>query len=266
VLKPDLHVPGPWLDFVLGTEFAIIAALAALSVVWMVRYRKHQAVRIAQLPFLFAFMCGVLLNSSAIIAVRFNDVNSSQQAADFACTWLVWAYSIGYVFMLATVYVKLDKAERLTSWDFLDKLKYGTARERFWAELHVSVPGMAARVLAVVLVDVVLITTLTWDAPVSFQRRALSSSLVIPGGGSAVAVNYTLSSSGMCASERFGELAASVLVFHLVLLACLAHMSYRSWGIHEALAEHRSLTVLILSALQTLILSVPVIVLTRNTP
>jgi hypothetical protein len=68
----------------------------------------------------------------------------------------------------------------------------------------------------------------------------------------------------MCDGDLLGEMAAVILVYHLCLLAYVALLCYRTWDMHDALSEHKSLTVSIVFALQTLLLSAPIIVLTRN--
>ncbi len=59
-------------------------------------------------------------------------------------------------------------------------------------------------------------------------------------------------------------MTAMILVYHTGLLAYIALLCYRTWGMHDALSEHKSLTVSIVLALQTLLLSAPIISLTRN--
>jgi hypothetical protein len=68
----------------------------------------------------------------------------------------------------------------------------------------------------------------------------------------------------MCDGELLGAMVAMILVYHMGLLAHVALLCYRTWGMHDALSEHKSLTVSIVLALQTLLLSAPIIVLTRN--
>jgi hypothetical protein len=114
---------------------------------------------------------------------------------------------------------------------------------------------MTLRILACIMVDATIILACTYGAPLTYERRVLFVDSK---------TNYTLSSSGRCTSERFGELAGLLLGFHLVILAYVANMCHRSRDIHDALSEHKSLTRLLWSNLQTFVLSVPVVILTRD--
>ena len=89
VLKTDLNLLSPSLDSVLVGEFVAVVLLVVLCVGWMLWYREHQIVRVAQVKFLLAFLVGAVVNSTAILALRVNDHTSSQDVADFACNWLV---------------------------------------------------------------------------------------------------------------------------------------------------------------------------------
>jgi hypothetical protein len=68
----------------------------------------------------------------------------------------------------------------------------------------------------------------------------------------------------MCDGDLLDEMAAIIMLYHLGLLSYVALLCYRTWGVHDALSEHKSLTVNIVLALQTLLLSAPIIVLTRD--
>ena len=68
----------------------------------------------------------------------------------------------------------------------------------------------------------------------------------------------------MCDGDLLDEMAAIIMLYHLGLLSYVALLCYRTWDMHDALSEHKHLTVSIVLALQTLLLSAPIIVLTRD--
>jgi hypothetical protein len=114
---------------------------------------------------------------------------------------------------------------------------------------------MALRILAFIAIDASIILACSYGAPLTYERRALFVDS---------RNNYTLSSSGRCTGERYGELVGLIAGFHLVILAYVANMCHRSRNIHAAVSEHKSLTRLLWSNLQTFALAVPVVLLTRD--
>jgi hypothetical protein len=89
VLKENKTVPGRVLQSWMLAQFGLVVTLAFLAAVWVIKFRTLHLVRVAQVPFLLVFLAGVLLNSTAILAIQYNDVNSSQATADLACNWFV---------------------------------------------------------------------------------------------------------------------------------------------------------------------------------
>jgi hypothetical protein len=75
--------------------------------------------------------------------------------------------------MYASVWVKLDKVELLTTDSFVDRLKHGSGRVRLLAKWRVSVAGMAMRVASCMGVDATIILCMSLRAPITYKRREL---------------------------------------------------------------------------------------------
>jgi hypothetical protein len=75
--------------------------------------------------------------------------------------------------MYASVYVKLDKVELLTTYNFVDRLNHGSWRQRLLAKWRVSFVGMATRVALCLGVDAAIILCMSLRAPIAYKRRVL---------------------------------------------------------------------------------------------
>jgi hypothetical protein len=77
--------------------------------------------------------------------------------------------------MYASVWVKLNKVELLTTHSFVERLRHGSWRRRGVAQRRVSVVGMATRVALCMGVDAAIILCISLRAPIAYKRRVLYS-------------------------------------------------------------------------------------------
>jgi hypothetical protein len=236
--------------FVLGT--AVIFSMAG----WIVKNRQHPIVRVAQLSFSLLLLLGLWVQNLAILFAVTDD-SVSTQAADSACSSMVWLYCVGFMLTFAPLYIKMWRVMRMFDDKFAMRMAKGSRSAKKYAHAAVSTPVLALQVVLMVLVDVAFLAAwMSSDSPLQFARAPVFTDSKY---------DYVMSSAGKCHSTNLTYVFA-IAIYHLLVLAWVTHVVIKSGDIDQNFSESGPLRYALLFSLQILLMSIPIMYITSDKP
>ena len=88
--------------------YGIVACLASVSALWIVRHREHQVLKAAQPHFLVVLCVGTIIFASSILTMSFDENQGvSEKGLSKLCRTTPWLIVVGYILMYGSLFSKV---------------------------------------------------------------------------------------------------------------------------------------------------------------
>mmetsp|Transcript_39373 Transcript_39373/g.84905 ORF Transcript_39373/g.84905 Transcript_39373/m.84905 type:complete len:936 (-) Transcript_39373:392-3199(-) len=243
----------------LGLSLFSIQAIMSLScAAWTVRYRSTNIVRGSQPIFLCLVCFGAFVMNLAMLPIgiqgkyryvqdpmtgEVTDVpNPDISRVDAACMAVPWLFSMGFSILFSALFAKI--------WRVRMVLK---AAARFKRK---TVQPKDVAIIMVCVVAIQAVILLCWQLidPMRWQREIISSDYN----------GYSTKSVGYCQSNRVLRFLTPLIVIDGMMLLYALHLCFVTRNVSSDLQEGHWITGAVLSIIQILIISIPILIITEN--
>ena len=214
-LQMDENLLGD-LRFVGYTFFGIIICSAITCVSWTISNRKAVVVNAAQPSFLVTVATGVMIMSSTLIPLSFDDGGEAEAHSESfnvgICMSIPWLASVGFTVTFAALFSKTWRVNRI----FLSDNSH--------ARVTVSEMDVLAPFLLLLTCNIIVLVCWTVIDPLSYERREYDGTDYW---------NRVLASYGACTSDSVGYyvMPLAFINFSVLLIAC--YQAYRARNIES---------------------------------
>ncbi len=238
--------------------FAIQAFLSMACAAWTVHYRNRRVVKASQPLFLCLVAFGAFVMNLSIIPVgiqgdyrylvdpitgiQTDEVNTDIDRVDAACMALPWLFSMGFAVTFSALFAKIWRI----------KLVFQAARR--FVRKQVGVKDVASIMVAVILLQAIVLIAWNVVDPLIWQRGVLSED---PNG-------YPTKSIGTCSSNNVLAFLVPLIVIDALMLLYALYLCFITRKVSAEYQEGTWITASILSILQILLLSIPILVIVDN--
>ena len=261
----------------------ISVTLGLIFMLWTITHRNTKVVRYSQPEFLVAICVGCMISSLSIIPVNMDDhgaddtitgferivtppnvnfetfnypyvqfsnaTGSPKGALDTSCMLSLWLYSLGFVLTFGSLFAKVYRVSKI----------FGGAKQLMRAV--VKSKDMILPIAGVLVLDAAVLLAWTMYNPLKWYRFVLTEDQY----------KNPLTSIGKCdTTTRLTESSSGWLfltplaLIHFVVLVVGNVLSYRSRNIATAYQEGKYIAMAMVSNLQVLALSIPVLLIVAD--
>lgn len=237
------------LKYVGYTFFGIIAFAVLLSVCWTVYHRKSIVVRAAQPFFLVIVAVGVLLMSSALVPLSFDDggdpENNSETFNVGVCMSIPWLAFTGFTVTFSALFSKTWRVNRL----------FGTNNGH--VRLQINEKDVLAPFVVLLTCNIAVLLCWTLFNPLTYVRREYDGTDFW---------NRVIASYGSCRSDNAAAylVPLGLLNFCVLLKACWE--AYEARNIEVEFSESKYIGLTIFSLCQGFLTGIPIVTVVRETP
>ena len=251
--------------------FAINAGMSAFYIIWTILNSSHQIVRYAQPTFLCMIAFGCIVSSTTILFLGVEDdesdgnlyyakltsaidaasktaddvlgTNSSaSRPADLSCQMLPWFYSVGFVLTFAPLFTKLMRVYRIFA-------------NQSMKAIRITMPQMFGWIFGVLALDVLILAIWTSSDPIKYVREILEEDQY----------GHPKSSVGLCLTEDDPmPYIGAIMGFHILVLLVGNYLAYKTREVGTAFSESKYISIAMVSNLQVLALSIPVLIIVAD--
>mmetsp|Transcript_30028 Transcript_30028/g.47701 ORF Transcript_30028/g.47701 Transcript_30028/m.47701 type:complete len:587 (-) Transcript_30028:2986-4746(-) len=262
VLKEDKKI-AVLSKFIAIVLFAVNTLSSMICFLWVLYNKDNVIVKASQKEFLMIMAAGTFISSSTILTFIADDGydGESEGIADMACALMPWLYTIGFMTTFIPLYAKLYKVYYMFEVKFALKLSTAVPKDRARLLKSISVRGLLARLSLFWIVDLIIVAIWSGVAPLRFQRVSMRNVTIDE-------VDFVVESVGHCTgggstdSVFIGLIAA----YHILVLSIVGYYCYKTTHINDTFSEAKYLRVSIASSLQILLFSIPIMLITADTP
>ncbi len=238
--------------------FVIQALLSLACTAWAAHYRNRRIVKASQPLFLCLVAFGTFLMSLGIIPVgiqgeyryyddpitgmQTDEPNTDIRRVDAACMALPWLFSMGFAVTFSALFAKIWRI----------KLVFGAARG--FVRKQVGVKDVASIMVAVIVLQAIVLIAWNIASPLVWQREVLTSD----------DNGYPIKSIGTCSSEKGLAFLIPLIVIDALMLFYALYLCFVTRTISDEYQEGTWITASVLSIIQILVLSIPILVIVDN--
>lgn len=237
------------LKYVGYTFFGIIAFAVLLSVCWTVYHRKSIVVRAAQPFFLVMVAVGVLLMSSALVPLSFDDggdpENNSETFNVGVCMSIPWLAFTGFTVTFSALFSKTWRVNRLF------RTKNGHAR------LQVNEKDVLAPFVVLLTCNIAVLLCWTLLDPLTYVRREYDGTDFW---------NRVIASYGSCRSDNAAAYLVPLGLLNFCVLLTACSEAYEARNIEVEFSESKYIGLTIFSLCQGFMTGIPIVTVVRETP
>lgn len=212
---------------------------------WVAIHRNAKVIANSQPLFLYVVALGCAVSSCTIVALGVDDGESSQSEADAACASVPWTYSLGFCLTFSALFAKLLRIKRI----FLNPSM---------ANVMVRNRDVIKPMLAIMLVDVALLTAWTFHDPLKYERSRRTSDYDVYG--------YPLRSHGVCNSSAAWQFIGPLIALHVSLLLYANFTAFATRKVKSDYQESTWVALSMGSQFQILVLAIPVLFMVAEDP
>mmetsp|Transcript_2616 Transcript_2616/g.4985 ORF Transcript_2616/g.4985 Transcript_2616/m.4985 type:complete len:822 (-) Transcript_2616:71-2536(-) len=231
---------------ILGFVFFGIAAVLSIAMgLWTFQKRSVRVVIVSQPGFLLLLCFGVLLFSSTLIPMSFDDENADYKTMDKMCMSIPWLASLGFTIMFAALFSKIWRINKI----FKNPHPYS----------RMKVTGRDICVPFLILLSLNLINLAVWTAvaPLEFSRE---HHLGTDGW------NRYISYYGTCTSPDATPFIVLLALINVSAVVLANWQAYEARSIQSEFAESKYIAIAMVAVLQALLTGVPILFLVRDDP
>eukprot|EP00574_Skeletonema_japonicum_P006819 CAMPEP_0201718370 /NCGR_PEP_ID=MMETSP0593-20130828/3891_1 /ASSEMBLY_ACC=CAM_ASM_000672 /TAXON_ID=267983 /ORGANISM="Skeletonema japonicum, Strain CCMP2506" /LENGTH=894 /DNA_ID=CAMNT_0048208651 /DNA_START=50 /DNA_END=2734 /DNA_ORIENTATION=- len=238
--------------------FGIQAFLSLACTVWTVHFCKRRVVKASQPLFLCLVAFGTFLMSLSIIPVgiqgeylyyvdpltgmQTDEPNTDIRSVNAACMALPWLFSMGFAVTFSALFAKIWRI----------KLVFQAART--FVRRQVGVKDVASIMVAVIVLQAIVLIAWNIADPLVWQREVLSSD----------DNGYPTKSIGTCSSNKGLAFLIPLTVIDALMLFYALYLCFITRKISDEYQEGTWITASVLSIIQILVLSIPILVIVEN--
>lgn len=238
--------------------FAIQASLSLACAAWAVHFRNRRIVKASQPLFLCLVAFGTFLMSLGIIPVGIqgeyryhvdpitgmetDEPNANIRRVDAACMALPWLFSMGFAVTFSALFAKIWRI----------KLVFQAARR--FVRRQVGVKDVASIMVAVVVLQAIVLIAWNVADPLVWQREVLTSD----------DNGYPTKSIGTCSSDKGLAFLIPLIIIDALMLFYALYLCFVTRTISDEYQEGTWITASVLSIIQILALSIPILVIVDN--
>lgn len=239
--------------------YALQVLLVIFCVAWTMFYRKRSVIRSSQPIFLCLVAFGVLVLSSTLIPIgiqgkyRYVQVPTTGLLltdqpdpdigkVDAACMAVPWLFSMGFSIIFSALFAKI--------WRVMRVLK---AARRFQRK-KVEPKDVAFIMICVVAVQMLILLCWQLIDPLQWHREIVSSDVN----------GYVTQSVGYCKSDSSLLFLGPLLAIDGMMLLYALYLCYVTRNENSDLQEGQWITGTVLSIVQILIISIPILIIVEN--
>lgn len=254
----DLTYVDTSLLFVGYILFAIQALLSIACTAWTVYFRNRRIVRASQPLFLCLIACGTFMMSLSIIPVgiqggyrylfdpitgmQTDEPNTEIRSVDAACMALPWLFSMGFAVTFSALFAKILRI----------KLVFQASRN--FVRKQVGVKDVALIMVAVIALQAIVLIAWNVADPLVWRREVLMEDNN----------GYPTKSIGTCSSNNGLAFLIPLIVIDALMLFYALYLCFVTRKVSAEYQEGTWITASILSILQILVLSIPILVIVDN--
>mmetsp|Transcript_30032 Transcript_30032/g.47728 ORF Transcript_30032/g.47728 Transcript_30032/m.47728 type:complete len:577 (-) Transcript_30032:359-2089(-) len=262
VLKEDKKI-AVLSKFIAIVLFAVNTLSSMICFLWVLYNKDNVIVKASQKEFLMIMAAGTFISSSTILTFIVDDGydGKNQGAADFACALMPWLYTFGFMTTFIPLYAKLFKVYSMFEVNFALKLSNAAAKEKQRLLKSISVRGLLWKLSLFWVIDLLIVAIWTGSAPLQFQRMPVRSVTIDE-------VDFVVESVGYCTSGGSTDsvFIGLIAAYHIIVLSIVGYYCYKTTHINDTFSEAKYLRVSIASSLQILLFSIPIMLITSDTP
>lgn len=238
--------------------FSVQAILSLACAAWTVHYRNRRVVKASQPLFLCLVACGAFVMNLSIIPVgiqggyryifdpvtgiQTDEANKDIDSVDAACMVLPWLFSMGFGVTFSALFAKIWRI----------KLVFQAARS--FVRKQVGVKDVASIMVGVILLQAIVLIAWNVADPLIWQREVLSEDRN----------GYPTKSIGTCSSNNGLAFLIPLVVIDACMLFYALYLCFITRKVSAEYQEGTWITASILSILQILVLSIPILVIVDN--
>ena len=235
--------------------FAVQAFLSVACTAWTVYYRQRRVVKASQPLFLCLVAFGAFLMSLSIIPVGIqgeyrylvdpitgvptDEPNTDIDRVDAACMALPWLFSMGFAVTFSALFAKIWRI----------KLVFQAART--FVRKQVGVKDVVSIMVAVIVLQAIVLIAWNVADPLIWQREVLMEDNN----------GYPTRSIGTCSSTNGLAFLIPLIVIDALMLVYALYLCFVTRKVSAEFQEVTWITASILSILQILVLSIPILVI-----
>eukprot|EP00986_Skeletonema_menzelii_P005398 scaffold1953_cov146-Skeletonema_menzelii.AAC.2 len=238
--------------------FAIQALLSIACTAWTVYFRNRRIVRASQPLFLCLIACGTFMMSFSNIPVgiqggyrylfdpitgmQTDEPNTEIRSVDAACMALPWLFSMGFAVTFSALFAKILRI----------KLVFQASRN--FVRKQVGVKDVALIMVAVIALQAIVLIAWNVADPLVWRREVLMEDNN----------GYPTKSIGTCSSNNGLAFLIPLIVIDALMLFYALYLCFVTRKVSAEYQEGTWITASILSILQILVLSIPILVIVDN--
>ncbi len=229
--------------------FYVSLVLVLTTSLFVLVYRKHPIIQVAQPKFCAAVLFGALLSSSSIPLFTIDDSENiatdqgGNRAADAACMGSVWLFGLGFVTMYGAMLVKISKVENIFSQKY--RMSVNTTRK-----LNKRQPRIF---FALVAVEFFLLFLWQVISPLRYQRLFIEDEAPEQG------------TRGLCTSVHDIVFVSILGAYHFLILIYALYLSNKTIRMHTAFSEGKHLRWGVWNGIQFTLIAIPILFVSQDT-
>ena len=228
---------------------AVICTTAVVCIAWTISQRSHAVVKAAQPIFLLLVAWGIIILANTIIPLSMDDNGDTDSISDTKATWICmsvpWLACCGFTTTFSALFSKTLRITRI----FAETQRCHRVKV---SAVDVLVPFsllLAANVVVLILWSVL--------DPLVYVRKNN------PGTDG---WNRILSTFGACRCHQPLAYALPLATVNLGVLILAIWQAYKSRKIHLEFAESKYIIICMVSLLEALVISIPILMVVRESP
>jgi len=230
-LSPSAHYAGLSL-------MSISLATSAASALWVYAKRRTRIVRSAQPQFLYLLCFGSMVMASSIAFMSYDEsFGWSQDQLNAACVAFPWLFTMGYIVIYASLYMKLLRIHRVMQIEFRKKKHKIRLRRLGW------------RFALLILSAAIVLTVWTVVDPFTWVRETISE--------------MPPRTCGLCMSSKGWAYVIPLAVIMFVATALTAYIAWKARDIPSEFQESSWIYYGVFVHIQSWIVSIPVLVIVQ---
>lgn len=254
----DLTYISPALQALGYTLFAIQAFLSLACAAWAVYYRNRRVVKASQPLFLCLISFGAFVISLAIIpmaeqgeyrylvdpltGMQTDEPNPNASNLDAACMAWPWLFSMGFAVVFSALFAKIWRI----------RLVFKAAQT--FVRKQVGVKDVLFIMVAVIMVQAIVLTAWNIVDPLVWERNVLTEDVN----------GFPIKSVGFCSSANALAFLIPLVVIDALMLFYALYLCFITRKVSAEYQEGTWITASILSIIQILVLSIPILVIVDN--
>ena len=232
---------------IIGYIFFTLTALTGLAFgFWVWYYRGTRVVKASQPTFLLMVAAGIIIMSSGIIPLGFDDSHGIGEGHAIAiCMSSPWLICTGFTVSFSALFSKTSRVNRI--------FKAGSGITR----IKISTRDVILQCCVLLLLNIVVLLCWTIFDPLTYTRSDN------PGTDG---WNRVISTSGTCQSEHVARYWVPLAAINLLSLCVANWQAYQARSLSSEFSESKYIGIACVSMMQTALMGIPILIVVQDQP